>query len=142
MFYVAMYFPLVVDHSIDFINNTGLLDDLTLVLTKTESFTTTERLTIYHTVTLTADLNISSSSIAQSDGVVCSSKNDDNTPIYVAVAITIVGLVITITILIVGVILCHRHQKQLYSSISVTTNSTKPSVVGIMTDLNTREGLE
>ena len=103
--------------------NSGLLDDMMVTFTTTEFMTTTTELVIVtatvtlqtatksYTITVTADLNCTSSpSPTQSSGATGStSSNTDNTPIYVAVAIVMVGLLMTITANIVGVILCCRY---------------------------------
>ena len=152
-----MFFT-VVDHSIDTdsTNNgtatsidSGLVDDMIMVLTTTESITTTETIiqattenytftatqsftvtttesvtttetivqitTESFTVTVTADLTgTPSPSPTQSSNIAAStscSSDTDNTLIYVAVAIVIVGLIITLVIVIVGIILCRQYQK-------------------------------
>jgi len=122
---------IVVNHSINsnngavIDNDSGLVDDMTVVLTTTESVTTTETIiktitehitTLSFTVTFTADsTGTPSPSPTQSSNTAAStrcSSDTDNTPIYVAVAIVIVGLVITIIVVIVGVLFCHRYQNE------------------------------
>ena len=143
---------IVVDHSINITNGTaggvdsGLLDDMTVILTTTESVTTTETvvqtttrnftqtttesltetatesLTIYRTVTVDLTYTLSPSP-TQSSGVGAStscSNDNDKIPIYVAVVIVIVGLLITIIVVIVGVLLCRHYQKSDESNSSLT----------------------
>ena len=154
----------MVDHSINITNGTangtdsGLVDDMTVTLTMTEFVTTatesvtiraTETTTESFTVTVAGNLNCTASnSPTQSSGAVGStSSDDDNTPIYVAVAIVIVGLLITITANIVGVILCHRYWQEKRSNGSnnplivkyKTENNTEPLLVDTK---NAGEGLE
>ena len=129
-----IFCSLAVDHTINFsnvTNDTGLVDDLTVVLTTTVSVnctetiikaatenittvsittTSTERVTVYHTVVATPSPSPSSSSDTASSAS-CSSNDTNNTPIYVAIVIVIVGVLITIIIVIVGVFLCHRNQQ-------------------------------
>ena len=101
-------FYVVLNHSIDNVGSDTLINS---TLT-TETVTITESFVICSTVT--TDLNcVPNCSPSQSNKDVCvASKDKDNTPIFVATAIAVVGLLIMVTVLIVGVILCHRYQKQ------------------------------
>ena len=129
----------MVDHSIDSNDGTaigidsGLVEDMTIVLTTTESVTTTETIvqttTESFTVTVTADLaGTPSPSPTQSSNTAAStscSSDNDNTPIYVAVAIVIVGLLITIIVVVVGVLLCRRYQNEKGSNASASPLNVK-----------------
>jgi len=113
--------------------NAGLVDDPSVINTITElvmttrtttqSFTTTHLITITQTVastvlvTVTANINpvmqnsstmhpspIQTSSASSS----CSPSDEDNTPIYIAIVIVVVGLLIAVILVIVGVILCRQ----------------------------------
>ena len=142
----------VVDHSVDIANETtdgtdsGLVDDMTVVLTTTESVTATETVTqtatknftqtttesftettteVFTTIrTLIFDLHCTPCpSPTQCSGAAAStscSSDTNNTPVYVAVAIVIVGLLITIIVVIVGVLMCRHFQKSDGSSSPLT----------------------
>ena len=85
-----------------------MVDDSTLILTTT----ITETFTMYHTVKTELNCVPNPSPSQNSVDVGIASKDKNNTPIFVAIAIVVIGLLIVVTILIVGVILCHRYQKQ------------------------------
>lgn len=159
----------MVDHNIDFINSTtnnslSLLDDLTVVLTTTESVTiietttetTTESLVVYRTVTADVSSGPSPSPLQNSGATNSNSclsnddDDDDNTPIYVAVVIVIVGLLITITAIIVGIFLCRHYWQEKQSNKSSsplnvkyrTTNDTAASLVSVVEVENDLYGKE
>ena len=146
---------IVVNHSINsnngavIDNDSGLVDDMTVVLTTTESVTTTETIiktitehitTLSFTVTFTADsTGTPSPSPTQSSNTAAStrcSSDTDNTPIYVTVAIVIVGLLITIIVVIVGVLLLCRYWQEKQSGNPLTVkcsikNSNESSLVNV-----------
>ncbi|XP_065898534.1 mucin-3B-like [Dysidea avara] len=131
----------VVDHSVAIDNttaNAGLVDDVSVTLTTTELVTTTHMATqlvtitqtVASTVLVTVTANVSSSPLTMqnssstmnpspmqtsSASSSCSSKEKDNTPIYVTVVIVVVGLLVAVILVIVGVILCHYQQQKVSS---------------------------
>ena len=99
------------NHSIDNVDSDMAVDP-TLILMTTESVTITATITENFTTycTVTTNLNcVSSPSPLQCNKDV---SDKDNTPILIVLAIVVIGLLIIVTVLIVGVILCHRYQKQ------------------------------
>lgn len=129
-------------------NDSNLIDDLTVVLattgvimtthsvdiTATFTETTTQIVTIYRTDCPTSPSITPCSSSAAAD---TKSKANDDTPIFIAVAIVVIGLVITlIAIIIMGVLLCHSYHKQTQLK---TNNRTEPF---IKSNLCAREGPE
>ena len=123
--YQTIIFYVVVNHSNDIVDP-NMIDDSTLMFTITELTTIretiTESFTIYRTVI--NDLNCTPNpSPLQDTGSVTQDKN--NTPIFIATSVVVVGLLLTLAIFIVGVILCHRHQKRKKSWIFSTREESE-----------------
>ena len=111
----------------------------------TTTKTITEILTIYCPVT--ADLSLSPSPSQDSCGVSSALNDSNNTPIYVAVVIVIIGLLITVTTIIVGKVICRQYQKRkqyggLLNMRRDTASSVQPLLVQMNRDLYAEGGSE
>ena len=107
----------------------------------TTTKTIVETMTIYCTVT--DDSSLSPSPSQDSCGV-SPALNDssNNTPIYVAVVIVIVGLLITVTIIVGKVLYRHYQKRKQCGGLWNTTSSVQPLLVEMKRDSYIEEGSE
>lgn len=159
----------VIEHSIDPDAPTaGLVGNSVVTKTTTETVTLSTTVVVTTTVAnLLSQVTVTVTSLPSSlqsitpkptsshrSSAVCSTNNDsdDNSPVYVSIAIVTVGVFVMLVIVMVGVIMCRRHYRgRMQSSGSSdplmpnsygSVNATSVGVVTVDNDLYGRKELQ